>query len=201
MVNFAAAERRALATLLAQSGPDAPTLCDGWETKELALHLVERDSRPDLLVGQFLKRVPFIRAHVEKGHEALASEPWKKTVERVAHPGGFSPARLSVTDKMVNTVEFFVHHEDVRRAQPDWQPRALSFDHEATLWKSLKPFTKGLLGRRSESIVLVASGHGSVTAGRGRNGEITIVRGRPSELLLWVFGREAQSNVEVHRES
>ena len=47
-------------------------------------------------------------------------------VERVrTGPPRWSPMRLDAVDRLVNTVEFFVHHEDVRRARPLWSPRAL----------------------------------------------------------------------------
>ena len=48
-------ERNELADLLDQLGPDAPTLCEGWNTADLAAHLVvrERDPRsaPGILLG------------------------------------------------------------------------------------------------------------------------------------------------------
>ncbi len=34
-------------------------------------------------------------------------------------------------------MEYFVHHEDVLRAQPDWQPRELSADLSEVLWGRL----------------------------------------------------------------
>ncbi|MGJ4074519.1 maleylpyruvate isomerase N-terminal domain-containing protein [Corynebacterium macclintockiae] len=48
-------EREALANLLQQSGPDAPTLCEGWSTRDLAVHLVIREYRPDAAAGLFFK--------------------------------------------------------------------------------------------------------------------------------------------------
>ena len=43
----ARAERASLCDLLAEVGPDAPTLCEGWTTALLAAHLVVRERRPD----------------------------------------------------------------------------------------------------------------------------------------------------------
>uniref|UniRef100_UPI0025DDC77B maleylpyruvate isomerase family mycothiol-dependent enzyme n=1 Tax=uncultured Brevibacterium sp. TaxID=189678 RepID=UPI0025DDC77B len=51
MTNFARSERRSLAALLRTVGPDAPTLCEEWTTRDLAVHIVIRDRRPDALVG------------------------------------------------------------------------------------------------------------------------------------------------------
>ena len=46
MTDVAAAERAALLDLLERLGPDAPTLCEGWATHDLAAHLVVRERRP-----------------------------------------------------------------------------------------------------------------------------------------------------------
>ena len=50
-----ARERRELCDLLEEVGPDAPTLCEGWTTFDLAAHLAvrERDLRaaPGILLG------------------------------------------------------------------------------------------------------------------------------------------------------
>ena len=50
-------ERAALADLLEQLGPDQPTCCEGWTTRDLATHLVVRDRRPDALPGYGLERL------------------------------------------------------------------------------------------------------------------------------------------------
>src|SRR5215210_3225922 len=44
-------ERAALADLLDELGPDAPTCCAGWTTAHMAAHLVVRDRRPDAMPG------------------------------------------------------------------------------------------------------------------------------------------------------
>ena len=48
---------------------------------------------------------------------------WSSTYAPV--PGRLSPFALPGVDKLLNTTEYVVHHEDVRRAQPGWEPRAL----------------------------------------------------------------------------
>ena len=52
------------------------------------------------------------------------------------------PPRLSLfaipgMDARVNLVEFFVHHEDVRRAQPGWEPRNIDHGLAELLWQRL----------------------------------------------------------------
>ena len=44
-------ERSALVDTLRAVGPDAPTLCDGWKTRDLAAHLVVRERRLDATPG------------------------------------------------------------------------------------------------------------------------------------------------------
>ena len=51
MTSLARTERSALADLLDQIGPDQPTLCEGWTTRDLAAHLIARERRPDTLPG------------------------------------------------------------------------------------------------------------------------------------------------------
>ena len=44
-------ERAALCDTLEKYGPDAPTLCAGWLTLDLAAHLVAREARSDAAIG------------------------------------------------------------------------------------------------------------------------------------------------------
>ncbi|WP_346995752.1 maleylpyruvate isomerase N-terminal domain-containing protein, partial [Dietzia sp. SLG310A2-38A2] len=39
-------ERSALVETMRAAGPEAPTLCAGWTTRDLAAHLVVREARP-----------------------------------------------------------------------------------------------------------------------------------------------------------
>ena len=50
-VSYSREERLALCALLDKTGPDAPTLCEGWTTGDLAAHLVLRERRPDAAAG------------------------------------------------------------------------------------------------------------------------------------------------------
>lgn len=199
MSNFAAIERAALARALSHAGPDAPTLCEGWTTRDLALHLIERDSRPDILAGTALSSVPFLSARARAAHEQLGALPWEQLVDRVAHPGGAAPARIDAIDRRLNTAEFFVHHEDVRRAQPGWEPRELPVAQQQQLWNTLRAMRLMLLRAQRNTVVLSAAGYGSMPGGKGREAAVTIVKGEPSELLLWAFGRSDQARVQVER--
>ena len=197
MTNFAVVERRHLAALLRRVGPDAPTLCEGWATRDLAVHLIERDSRPDLIAGTVLPKIPVLSKRAQEADAQLRRQDWAELVSKVEKPALYSPARLGPLDKRMNTAEFFVHHEDVRRAQETWHRRQLLQEEERDLWAALKLMGKALLGPEQDSVLLVANGYGSVTGGKAKTSTVRIVRGTPSELLLWAFGRREQAEVAI----
>src|SRR5919112_5833467 len=129
MTRFARDERRALCDTLLSTGPDAPTLCEGWTTRDLAAHLVLRDRRPDAELG---RQVPFLAGHAAAVRDGVRGTEWTELVDLVrSGPPVWSPARLGRLDEAMNTAEMFVHHEDVRRAQPEWSPRSLPEGLEA----------------------------------------------------------------------
>ena len=142
----ARAERAALCDLLLRLGPDAPTCCDGWSTRDLAAHLVVRERRPDAAAGIAISPLRGWTAQVQSG---IAQQPWPVLVEQVrSGPPRWSPASLGVLDGLINTTEFFVHHEDVRRAQPGWEPRELGEPATTQLWEALARGAR-LLARHS----------------------------------------------------
>lgn len=200
MTNFAVVERRHLAALLRRVGPEAPTLCEGWVTRDLAVHLIERDSRPDVLAGTSLPKIPFLSKRAKNADTALRAQDWSELVSQVEKPSMLSPARLGPVDKRINTAEFFVHHEDVRRAQDTWHRRQLLQEEENDLWGTLKLMGKPLLRSQDDSVLLVANGYGSISGGRAKTSAVRIVRGTPSELLLWAFGRREQAEVAISDE-
>src|SRR3954454_24263736 len=113
MTRYAQDERRALFDTLLATGPDAATLCEGWTTRDLATHLVLRDRRPDAQLGQL---VPFLADHAATVTASVHDADWADLVASVGSgPPSWSPARLGPVDEAINTAEFFVHHEDVRR--------------------------------------------------------------------------------------
>jgi len=200
VTNFANVERRHLAALLRRVGPDAPTLCQGWHTRDLAVHLAIRDARPDAVPGMFSPRLPVLGKHAETVDAEYRQMPWEDLVNLVERPPLHSPGRWSPIDKRMNTGEFFIHHEDVRRAQPQWHARQLLNDEQKALWSMLKLAGPALLRKEPESVVLIAAGFGAVRGGKKSARRVQIVRGEPAELLLWAFGRREQADVEITQE-
>ena len=195
--SLAARERADLADLLAGSGPDAPTCCEGWTTAHLAAHLVVRDGRPDALAGFGVEKLsatnPLTRWSHRLEDQLREATPYADLVRRVrSGPPVWSPVRLPVFDRMLNTSEFAIHHEDVRRAQPDWRPRALPLPDQDALWTSAKGFAR--LVRRP--LVLRRSDATGIEHRVG-SGTPRTVTGEPLELLLWLSGRRGVARVEV----
>ncbi|MBW4720154.1 TIGR03085 family metal-binding protein [Saccharothrix obliqua] len=177
-------ERRLLTELFTAVGPDAATLCDPWRTRDLAAHLVLRERRPDAAAGILVKP---LAGHTRAVQDRYAAKPWDELVALVrTGPPRWSPYAL--LDELVNAVEFFVHHEDVRRAPADWAPRSPDPGRDAALWNGLKRTAKLNYRRSPVGVVLRRPDGAAVTARAGANP--VVLTGQVSELLLHAFGRE-----------
>ncbi|MEV6873599.1 TIGR03085 family metal-binding protein [Amycolatopsis sp. NPDC051128] len=186
-MGVAADERQALSALLEDLGPDAPTLCEGWTTRDLAAHLVVREHRPDAAPGIL---VPALAGYTQRVQDRYAGRPWASLVEQVRRgPSKFWPTAIGPLDELTNTAEFLVHHEDVRRAQPDWEPRPADATRDAAAWRSVKQAAKLNL-RKSPVGVSLRTRDGREAAVRTGPDPVTIA-GEPVDLLLFVFGRDA----------
>lgn len=192
--NFARSERHGLADLLDEVGPDASTLCEGWRAADLAAHLIVRESSLLPAAGILL---PPLAERAQGAMDRLVSQtPYATLVDRVRNgPPRLSPFRSDRADRAINTVEFFVHHEDLRRARPDWQPRTLSPQLEDELWHRVRLMGRVLFRRVATGVMLA---HPDGLLARVRSGEPTaIVSGPPAELLLYGSGRREVARVEL----
>ncbi|GIF59725.1 TIGR03085 family metal-binding protein [Asanoa iriomotensis] len=192
MSRFVRSEREKLADLFATVGPEAPTMCTGWVARDLVAHLVIRERRPDASLGMF---VPPLRGHAKNTLRSFAARPYTELVDLVRNPPMWSPVSNPLTEGMTNTLEFFVHHEDVRRAQPDWQPRELPKEDQATLWRNASLIARLRLRRFPASLLVQAPGFGEVTAGAG--GERLRLVGAPGELAYFLSGRQRAARVQI----
>lgn len=193
MSTHAQRERLILADLLETAGPDAATLCDGWTTHDLAAHVVVRERRADAAAGAV---VPQLAARMERVRKEFADKPYSELIQLIrTGPPRMSPFALKQVDEAANTVEFYIHAEDVRRAQPDWTPREIDPVFADALWSRLER-TARLLGRKAPVGVVLRRPNGQ-TAVLHRGTPVVTVTGEPGELVMFAFGRMDAARVET----
>ena len=186
---LAASERASLSDLLDRVGPDAPTLCEGWAARDLTAHLVVREGRPDAVLGVVIRPLSGWTRRVQR---KFAGTDYTTLVNRLrGGPPVWSLFRLHAFGEILNNVEFFVHHEDVRRAAPQWEPRVLDDRTNALLWRRSTQMAKHVLRSTAGGIELVRSDTGAHhTVRRAAPGQpVLTLMGAPQELLLYMFAR------------
>ncbi|MEU6116396.1 TIGR03085 family metal-binding protein [Streptomyces sp. NPDC047117] len=193
MSTHAKRERLLLADLLESAGPESPTLCEGWTARDLAAHVVVRERRADAAGGLVLKP---LASRMERVRSEYAAKPYEELIRLIrTGPPRVSPFGLKQIDEVSNTVEFFVHAEDVRRAQPDWTPRELSSGFADALWSRIERMAR-VLGRKAP-VGLVLRRPDGRTAVAHRGTPVVTVTGEPGELTLFLFGRQSAAKVEL----
>jgi uncharacterized protein (TIGR03085 family) len=194
VVPLDARERAELCDLFVAKGPDAPTMCEGWATLDLAAHLVMREHDPrsglailggDRFSSLETKLMDQARA---QGYEAL--------VDRLRGGPPLVPWRLPGLRELLNLNEWFVHHEDVRRAGAGAAAPRDRPDLDAALWAMLRRGSRMMLRKvKGTGVALEAPGFGEVPA-RGAGPSVRLVGG-PQELMLYLNGRRSAAAVAV----
>ncbi|CAL9320130.1 TIGR03085 family metal-binding protein [Streptomyces sp. SudanB52_2052] len=193
MSTHAKRERLLLADLLETAGPDAPTLCEGWTTRDLAAHVVVRERRPDAAGGILIKQ---LAPRLDRVMAEYTDKPYEELIQLIrTGPPRFSPFSLKPVDEMSNIIEFYVHTEDVRRAQPDWSPRELDPVFQDALWSRLERSAR-LMGRGVPTGLVLRRPDGQ-TAVAQRGTPVVTVTGEPSELVLFSYGRQSAAKVDL----
>jgi uncharacterized protein (TIGR03085 family) len=193
--SLAGRERAQLADLLDKLGPDAPTCCAGWTTAHLAAHVVVRDRRPDALLGFGIEEalgdgpLPSWAHRLER--RLRESTPFPDVVARLRSGAAIWSPLSWPGLRSFDVPELAIHHEDVRRAQPDWAPRPLSRADQDALWTPATFFARGVGG----GVVLRRTDVEGVEKRIGAEGRT--VAGEPMELLLWASGRTDVARVTV----
>lgn len=202
----AAHERRALVQALQQAGPEADTLCQGWNAHDLAVHIVARDARPDTIFGQ---EMPLVADKAARAYHQFEQLSFDELVDRIqAGPPRWSPANLRQIGDVMNTVEFFVHTEDVLRAEDNTDDdaenqllrrRSIPESVRRKLWQQASSVLFTTAARsKHQRITFISPGYGAVTSGRSRD-PLLILHGAPEELVLWAFGREEVAAVTIEQ--
>jgi uncharacterized protein (TIGR03085 family) len=196
-VSYSREERLALCALLDETGPDAPTLCEGWTTGDLAAHLVLRERRPDAAAGVLGGPMAGYTARVQRRMRDRI--PFADLVRMIrSGPPPFSFLAVPGMDERLNLVEYFVHHEDVRRGTPGWEPREISAGESDLLWQRLRT-AKFTLRHAPVGVELARDEAGAdgrryrITA-KNATPVVTVI-GSPAELTMWVMGRKSEARV------
>jgi uncharacterized protein (TIGR03085 family) len=186
-------ERAALCDTFEKYGPDAPTLCAGWTTLDLAAHLVARETRSDAAIGLVF---PPLAGHLRKVMDRCKAKGYEPLVAmlRTGPPWMHRTGPLATA----NVNENFIHHEDVRRAAGEG-PRVIDDEMDAILWRLL-----GFGARLSKKAVKGAALTLRTPDGRERvvstDGALVAMTGPPGELALYMSGRKDAAAVTIDGE-
>lgn len=192
MTSLAGRERAALCETLSAVGPVSPTLCGDWTTRDLAAHLIVREGNPAALGVA----IGVLSGWTERAQRNVAARPFKDLVDTVRRgPPLWSPMRSGRIDTLLNTFEYFVHHEDVLRAQATWHPRVTPADDERVIFEGLRRRARLFLRRSPVAVVLDVEDFGHIAVGNQPSG--VSVCGSAAEVLLYLYGRTSVARVEL----
>ncbi|XLN83663.1 TIGR03085 family metal-binding protein [Corynebacterium tuberculostearicum] len=200
LMSFSSAERAKMVALFHKLGPDAPTLCEGWTTRDLAVHLWVRENRPDAAAGIFVNA---LSGRLEKESRKVAERDFDELVDDWGRgTAAYNPVRF--VDAQQNFVEHFVHHEDIRRAN-GMGPRDFSAHIKQQMHSYLKLLAKVALRKSERPVILQPEGLPRIVAadthGVADKGDAVVrVSGEVGELILWSFGRDA-AEVKIEGEA
>jgi uncharacterized protein (TIGR03085 family) len=189
--SLARRERQALCDTALAVDAASPTLCGEWDVAMLLAHLIVRERKPLSASGIMIPRLAPVT------ERAMAKEATRGVPAMVAtlRKPPLTPYSLPVVERFTQTLEYVVHHEDIRRGQPDWEPRELPEADLDELW-ALVSRSGAYLGRGLPVPVRLArSDRPGTSAGFKKGDDPVLVTGPVVELVLWVFGRSAVRDV------
>ena len=190
VMHFVDPSREVLAETLLAAGPDSPTLCQGWLTRDLAAHLYLRERKAAVGLGLLVKRLGKAsdKATANLAAKLTTAEDYNKLVRSFrSGPPAFSPMKIKALDESANLIEYFVHTEDVRRAVDRWAPRALDEEYSDALWDELIK-RAAILYRGVDLGIVLVSPSGPRHVAKRAPVSVAIV-GEPGELLMHAHGR------------
>lgn len=193
-MGFAANERAAFCDAALAVGPAGATLCEGWTVADLVAHVWTREN--DLWAMPGIVLPAFAGVTQRRNDAALDRWGFVGLVNLVASgPNPRSPYGWPGMDDRANTIEFFVHTEDIRRpgALPR-RPTERAFEDE--LWQRLPGIARLFFRKAGTGVRLERSDAPGQIRARGGRVTVTIV-GMPSELVLFAFGRTRDADVRL----
>jgi uncharacterized protein (TIGR03085 family) len=188
MEQMSRTERAALCNSALEAGEDAPTLCGDWSVKDLVIHLLVRERDP---IGAPGILIPQLSRLADRSARRMGQQDFTTLVERVRNgPPRWSPMALPPLDNALNTLEYFVHHEDIRRARPGWEPRELTDREKRMLFKGASVAGKGLVRKVGVPVeIRWADGVRERSAVLAKGADPVVATGEPEELTMFLFGR------------
>jgi uncharacterized protein (TIGR03085 family) len=103
--------------------------------------------------------------------------------------------RIGPLDELMNTGEYWIHAEDVRR--PNGLPRReMPEAFERAIWGRLSRQARLSFRRVDVRLHIVPTVGEPVDVGAKDSDDVVELRGRPSELLLLAYNRTADADVE-----
>lgn len=196
VTDYSKVERLALCELFDQVGPDQPTLCEGWTTHDLAVHLYVRENDP--IAGPGIMLPSLADTTARRMARVKSKYSFTEIVDKVRNgPPTFSIYGIPGLGHNLNTTEYLIHHEDVRRAQPEFTIRDLPAEQQNGLWKQVRLAAKTMTRKAPSGIVLrLPDGTESAAKKPTELGSVTVT-GDPVELVLFCSGRQAVAKVEL----
>ncbi len=185
-------ERAALCTAALAAGPEAPTLCGDWDVKDLVCHLLVRENSP---IGAPGIAISALSGLTDREMRRLRRQPFPKLVEKV-RKRRLTPSAIGPVDAAFNTVEFFVHHEDIRRAQPRWRRRPMSQEARDALWKAVQAPAQRIVREARVPVVIRRTDTGETATLRAGRDPVEVA-GPVSEVVLFLYGRAQLRDLEL----
>lgn len=185
--DLAAAERSGVCDLMLELGPHAPTLNEGWEVIDLAAHLVVREH--DLWAAGGIVVDP-----LQPVLDLAMKRRRRQGLERlVAIVRQGPPFLFRLMPDGAHLHEYFIHHEDVRRANGG-APRTDRRELDEALAVLVRSAARRRLRKVDAGVDLTWNGgvlyrHGSEPRAN--------IEGAPGELLLYLTGRNRAARVEI----
>jgi uncharacterized protein (TIGR03085 family) len=155
----------------------------------MAAHVYVRERRPDAALG-VLPLGPVSRYTDRVMESVLEAQGYEGLLRKLREPAPI--LRVLHIDEAINSVEFFIHTEDVRR--PNNMPdRELPDEFERKIAGRLKQQGRLSFRRAGARVRLVPTVGEPAEFGKG---PVVEVHGKPSELMLLAFNRKADAKVE-----